>query len=224
MDGGYQDYIVVGEEHLYPYDPAISYEHAALAEPFSIASNILDRAQLTADDNVLIIGAGTIGLAVLQVAKMTGAKTMISDVISEKLTIAKGMGADVVVNSKEECLSDAVQEFCPDGFDVIVDAVGVTPLFRQSLEYAAPCARIICIGFDARPAEIPPVVITKKELSVIGSRMNCYRFPIVMEWLEAGKIQADKMITRRYLVGDIQKAFEETIADSAGSVKTVIVF
>lgn len=224
MDGGYQDYIVVGEKHLYTYNPSISYEHAALAEPFSIASNILNRAQLIAEDNVLIIGAGTIGLAVLQVAKMIGAKVMISDVVDEKLIIAKEMGADVVVNSKEEGLSNAVQSFDADGFDVIVDAVGVTPLFQQSLEFAAPCARIICIGFDARPAEIPPVVITKKELSVIGSRMNCYRFSIVMEWLENGKIQADKMITRSYSIDDIQKAFEETIADSTGNIKTVILF
>ena len=112
----------------------------------------------------------------------------------------------------------------PGGFDVVIDAVGVTPLFQQSLNFAAPRARVACIGFDARPAEIPPVMVTKKELTIVGSRMNCYRFPIVMEWLNDGKIQADKMISRKYSIENIQQAFEETLANSATSVKTLIVF
>lgn len=224
MDGGYQDYIVVGEQHLYPFDASISYEEAALAEPFSIASNILDRVQLTDADNLLLIGGGTIGLSVLQVAKSFGARVMIADVAADKLEIAKTMGADRVVNSKEEDLTAAAEAFAPGGFDVVIDAVGITPLFQQSLNFAAPRARVACIGFDARPAEIPPVLVTKKELSIIGSRMNCYRFPIVMEWLSAGKIQADKMISRKYSIEDIQTAFEETLANSATSVKTLIVF
>lgn len=224
MDGGYQDYIVVGQEHLYPFDPSISYEEAALAEPFSIASNILDRVQLTDRDDLLIIGSGTIGLSVLQVAKFFGARVMVADIAPDKLVIATEMGADRVVNSKEEDLAKAAEAFAPGGFDVVIDAVGVTPLFQQSLNFAAPRARVACIGFDARPAEIPPVLVTKKELSIIGSRMNCYRFPIVMEWLNDGKIQADKMISRKYSIDNIQTAFEETLANSAASVKTLIVF
>lgn len=224
MDGGYQDYIVVGEKHLYPFSELISYEEAALAEPFSIASNILERVQLTDQDNMLIIGSGTIGLAVLQVAKSIRAKVLVTDIVEHKLKIAKDMGADATVNSKEASLTDAALAFSPNGFDVVIDAVGTTPLFQQSLDYAAPRGRIACIGFDARPAEIPPIIITKKELSIIGSRMNCYRFPIVMDWLNSGKIRAKDMISRRYKIEKIQQAFEETFADSAGTVKTVILF
>jgi L-gulonate 5-dehydrogenase len=224
MEGGYQDYIVVSEEHLYPFDESITYEQAALAEPFSIASNILHRAQLTNEDTVLIIGSGTIGMALVQVAKMIGARLMVSDVITKKLEIAKSMGADAVVNSKEESLKDAAAKFAPYGFDVVIDAVGITPLFQESLGYAAPCARVMCIGFDSRPVQLPPILVTKKELSIIGSRMNCYRFPVVMEWLREGKIQADKMISMKFSINDIQKAFEETLADSAGNVKTMISF
>ena len=224
MDGGYQDYIVVGEEHLYTFDGSITYEEAALAEPFSIALNILDRAQLTAEDNLLIIGGGTIGLSILQAAKSVGARVLLSDVIPEKLEIAKRMGADAVVNSRTDSLREAAGAFAPIGFDVVVDAVGVTPLFQQSLEFAAPCARVLCIGFDGRPASIPPVVITKKELSIIGSRMNCHRFPAVMQRLNDGQLRAEEMISRKYSIDDIQKAFEETLTDSAGNVKTLILF
>ena len=80
-----------------------------------------------------------------------------------------------------------IEEFAPGGLDVVIDAVGVTPLFQQSIEYAAPRGRIACIGFDGNPAEIPPVLITKKELSIVGSRMNCFQFPKVMKCCKKGK-------------------------------------
>lgn len=224
MDGGFQDVIVVGEEHLYPFSPEISYEDAALAEPFSIASNILDRVQLQAGEKLLLIGSGTIGLSVLQVAKSMGAEVLVSDVAAEKLAIASAMGADAVVNSREASLDEAAAAFAPEGFEVVLDAVGVTPLFQQSIQYAAPRGRIACIGFDARPVEFPPVVVTKKELTIVGSRMNCGRFPIVMQWLEEGKIRASEMISRTYPVEQIQQAFEETLANSATNVKTLILF
>lgn len=224
MDGGYQEYIVVGQEHLYPFSPEISYEQAALAEPFSIAANIAERTFITNADNVLILGSGTIGLALLQVVKSIGARVMVSDFISEKLTIAASMGADSTINSREASLEEAMAGFAPSGFDVVLDAAGVTPLLEEAFRYVAPRARISCIGFDARPAQIPPVLITKKELSVIGSRMNCRQFPKVMQWLEEGRIDADKMISKRYPAQNAQQAFEEALADSAGNIKTIILF
>lgn len=224
MDGGFQDYIVVDQKHLYTFDPSISFEDAALAEPFSIAKNILDRAAVTDADQVLIVGAGTIGLSVLQVAKSLGAKVMVTDIVNAKLNKAKEMGADYICNSKEQDLSAVVKEAFGDGADVVVDAVGVTPLFQSAIDQAAPRGRIVCIGFDARPASIPPVRITKSELTIVGSRMNCGKFPPVMEWLNQGKINAKAMISRVYPVEQIQKAFEETIADAEGSVKTIIQF
>ncbi|MBP3218120.1 MAG: alcohol dehydrogenase catalytic domain-containing protein [Lachnospiraceae bacterium] len=222
MDGGYQEKIVVRRHHLYQFNNDISFEEAALAEPFSIASNILFRAGLQAGEKILILGAGTIGLSVLQVAKMLGAEAVVSDIIPEKLTVAASFGADLTVNSKATPLKNALAADYADGFDVIVDAVGIVPLFVQTFDYAAPCARIMCIGFDGAPAQIPMAAITRKELSVIGSRMNNHRFPEVIDWLNNGKINAKAMITKRCSIDSIQTAFEETLANSTGSIKTII--
>lgn len=224
MEGGYQDYIVVDQKQLYRFSSSISFEIAALAEPFSIAANILSRANATQNDSMLIIGSGAIGLSLLQAAKAIGMRVMVADVIDKKLSLAAHMGADQVVNSKTGDLKTAAEAFTENGFDIVIDAVGITPLFQQSLQFAAPRARVMCIGFDARPAEIPPVLITKKELSIIGSRMNCHQFPTVMQWLEDGKINAEYMISKRYSIDEIQQAFESTIADTEGSVKTMILF
>lgn len=224
MDGGFQDYIVVDENHLYSFSDSVTFEQAALAEPFSIAANILNRTSMTQNDRVVILGSGTIGLCIVQAAKGIGASVMVSDVVDEKLEMAKKAGADVTVNSKKSSLLDAVESFAPGGADVIIDAVGIAALTEQMADLAAPVARLAVIGFDERAAQIPPVKITKKELTIVGSRMNCRQFPKVMEWLSEGKIDEQLMITRRYPLEEIQKAFEETLADGQGTVKTMILF
>lgn len=224
MDGGFQDVIVVEEKHLYPFDPSISFEEAALAEPFSIAANILERTAVTEKDKVIVIGAGTIGLAIVQAVIGMGAEVVVADVVDSKLEKAKAFGAKCVINSKKEDMKEVLKTVAPAGFNVVIDAVGVTPLFEASIEYAAPRARIACIGFDAKPAQISPIVVTKKELTIVGSRMNCYQFPKVMEWLNNGKIEAGKMISKQYSVDDIQTAFEDTLANGQDVVKTLITF
>jgi len=221
MDGGFQEYIVVEEEHLYTVSPGIPWKQAALAEPFSIGANIISRAEVSPEDNVVVIGGGTIGLCAAQAAKWAGAKVLISDVEDSKLDIAVKAGVDAAVNSAKVSLKEAVEEFSPGGADVVIDAVGTAALVEYGIGLAAPGARVAVIGFDSEPAGIPPVAITKKELAIIGSRMNSHRFPVVAGWLEAGNIRDDIMVTAQYGFDDIQKAFEET-ANNRNNIKTVI--
>ena len=224
VDGGFQDYIVVHEDALYKFPDSVSFEQAALAEPFSIAVNIAGRLGIGSGDQAIIMGSGTIGLVCLQVFKNLGAKVLVSDVEDAKLEAAKKCGADMIINSKNEDLKEAVYKFYPIGADVVLDAVGIAPLFSLSVELAAPMARIAVIGFDTRSAEIAPVQITKKELTIVGSRMNCNRFPEVVEWFRRGGLNMDLLISRKYPVNEIQQAFEETIEDAKNTIKTLIVF
>lgn len=222
MDGGFQEYIVVDAKNLYKFSKNISFQEAALAEPFSVAANILSRTQAEEKDNIVIIGAGTIGLAILQAAKALGAKVLVSDIEDKKLEIAKKFGADLVVNSKTKNLAAEVDSFSPGGADIVIDAVGIAPLTEQSIDLAAPTARIAVIGFDGAAMKIPPVKITKKELTLVGSRMNCHQFSKVVEWLENGSLNPSGMISRVYPLEKIQQAFEDTLANGDNIVKTII--
>lgn len=221
MDGGFQDYITVPAAQVYIIPDKISFDEAALAEPFSIAANILTRAGVEAGENVVIIGSGTIGLCIVQAAKGLGARVLVSDVVDGKLATAKSFGADAVVNSKNEKLEDAVAAFAPAGADVIIDAVGITPLLQQAINMAAPTCRVICISFDGRPATFLPVDVTKKELSIIGSRMNAGQFPRVIEWLDKDMIQPASMISRIFPAEQIQEAFELAVSD--GSLMKILI-
>lgn len=221
MDGGFQDLIVVPEETLYPIPAEIPFERAALAEPFSIAANILAKAAIEKEDRVVIFGAGTIGVAVLLAVKQMGNKVLVSDIAEAKLAMAADFGADQTVNSRETSLSKAVGRFSPGGADILIDAVGMASILAECIELAAPCARIVEIGFDETASPIRPIDITKKELTISGSRMNCRRFETVIKWLEEGII-TEKMISRIYPLEEIEQAFEDTLAQGGAWLKTMI--
>ncbi|MCD8155027.1 MAG: alcohol dehydrogenase catalytic domain-containing protein [Clostridiales bacterium] len=224
MDGAFQDFIVVNADLLYRYPSTVSFEEAALVEPFSIASNVLVKARASAEDRIVIIGAGTIGLCILQAAKGLGAQILISDIDDRKLRRAQIFGADRTVNSQKESLAESVELFYPGGADIIIDAVGTTETIQSGITLAAPLARIVVLAFDTKPMEIPPVWVTKKELEFIGSRMNCGRFPEVIQWMDEGIIHPEQMITAVYPLEKIQSAFEELISGKSDSVKTIIQF
>lgn len=221
MDGGFQDYIVVTEDKLYTMPDNISYECGALAEPFSIAANIIARAGIEEGDRVVIFGSGTIGISVLQAVKKLGNAVLVSDIADAKLAMAKDYGADAVVNSRTGNLTEAVEQFSPGGADVLIDAVGTAGIMAQCVKLAAPCGRIVEIGFDPKEAAVCPINITKKELTISGSRMNSHRMETVVQWLKDGTI-TEKMISRVYALEDIEKAFKDTLAQGGIWLKTMI--
>ena len=222
MDGGFQDYICVPAKQVYAVSEQVPFEEAAVAEPFSVAANIISRAEITAEARVAVIGAGTIGLCIVQGAKSIGAEVLAMDLSETKLEKAKEFGADACVNTKEISFESAVEAFAPGGVDVIIDAVGITPFVEKSIDLVAPFGRIVVISFDERPMQVAPVVVTKKELSILGSRMNCKKMSTVIKWMEEKRINPKAMISKVYPLEEIQKAFEETIRDVDTNVKTII--
>ncbi len=213
MDGGFQDYIEVPADQLYKIPDKVSFREAALAEPFSITANIIARSGLKSGESMAIIGAGTVGLCLIQAAKGMGARILATDINDDKLAAAKEFGCDVVVNTARKSLKEELNAFAPDGVDVILDAVGTAALFEQTVALAKPTTRVVVIGFDGNPAQIAPADITKRELTIIGSRMNSGRFPTVIEWLEKDMIKPGMMVSAVFSLEDIQQAFELATSD-----------
>ena len=222
MDGGFQDYIRVPADQLYVFPDQYSFEEAALAEPYSIAANILARLSPEPGESMLLMGAGTIGLVVLQAAKAAGCRVLVSDIADSKLENARMFGADAIVNTTVTCLEEAVAAFTSSGITLIVDAVGIATLLQQSIALAAPAAKIAVIGFDDHTAQVSPAQITRRELTLVGSRMNNHRFPQVMQWFASGDFSIKNMITATYPIEQIQEAFEHTLSHNADCIKTVI--
>ena len=225
VDGGFCDYIAVPEQKVYPLPHGLPWEKASLIEPFSIGAEVLARSGVLKGDKVLVLGAGTIGLCILQAMKIAGAEVLITDFVDSRLETARRMGADRAVNGKTGDMAAELSDFTGGfGADVVVEAVGMPRLLEESLGYAAPGGCIVVLGFHPEPAKIPEVMVVKKELKIVGSRMNCRRFPQVIEWVKKGLVDPEPLISAVYPFEKIDTAFQDILKGPEKFLKVLITY
>jgi len=223
VEGGFCDLIKMPEQNVFKFSKEISWEEAAVMEPFSIAAQICHRSGVKSGEKAVVIGSGPIGLCVLQAFKRAGAEVVMADVVDNRLKLAQKLGADHIINTRAESLDKKVSEFTmSEGSQLIIEAVGHPALLEQAVGIAAPGARIVVIGFNDAPARIPEVEITKKELEIRGSRLNCHKFPEVIRWFENREVDPQALISAVYSLEDIDRAFKDIKANPENMCKVII--
>ncbi len=224
-DGSFMEYITMPVERIID-GKGLSGKELALIEPFSISCHALSRAEVKEGDNLLITGAGPIGLFALLKAKAMGARVMISDLLDSRLQLAKEYGADCVVNIKETDLHSAAQEFTNgQGFDVCVEACGAPETFLSCIDEAAHGANIILIGNGKRETSFVHSILLKKELNVFGSR-NAFTkdFEELIDLVSSGKVDVLKMISGVCEKENAHEAFEALKNNDGSLAKMLIKF
>lgn len=224
-DGSFQEYITMPVERIID-GKGLSAQELALIEPFSISNHALSRAEVKQGDNLLIMGAGPIGLFALLKAKAMGANVAIADMLSSRLELAKEYGADKVINVKEQNLEKECHSFTAgNGFDVCVEACGAPETFLNCIDNAAHGANIILIGNGKRETTFVHSVILKKELNIFGSR-NAFTkdFEELIELVKAGKVNPAKMISGIYDAKNAKTAFDALVNNDGTLAKLLIKF
>jgi len=208
-DGGFRHIVNVPAANVVKLAAATSMGVAALAEPFSIAANILGRTGCEKDDTLLVYGAGTVGVTVTQVAKLSGARVIVADPDPGRLQRALGFGADKVLQSGVADIPASVRDETQGlGPTIVIDCAGVPALLEEACRVAAPAGRIGIMGFSAAPCNVSQQEIVKKELTLYGSRLNRRLLPDVVQWIESGRLKTDEMITQVFPARDAASAFE----------------
>ncbi|GHV25622.1 putative zinc-type alcohol dehydrogenase-like protein YjmD [Spirochaetia bacterium] len=225
IDGGCQEYIVVPAANVHVLPTPLSWDEAVLIEPFTIGAQAVYRGNVLPGDFVLVMGAGTIGLTALQMAKLAGATVIVTDLVPAKLDYAKSRGADFTINAKDEDLTARVREITGGmGPNVTIDAVCIKTSFEQAVEITSAAGRVVELSFNEIKSEIAPVNIIKKELTICGSRLQTKRFPVVIDCLKQGKIPLEGFITKIYPIADMVEAFDFVDKNNASVRKVVISF
>src|SRR4051794_10452893 len=224
-DGGFRDHVVVPQANCVRVPDNLPIELATLAEPFAVAANVLSRTGIGPDDTVLIYGAGTVGLTVLQVARLHGARCLVSDPDTARLGRAREFGADAVIDPRATPVAEAVRgENDGLGPTVVIDGAGIPVLLEEACRVASPAGRIGLLGFSPAPCNISQQEIVKKELTLVGSRLNRHLLPEVVEWLESGTLQPEAMITQTFDAKEAQAAFDLVDNHPEQTVKVQLVF
>ena len=208
-DGGFAEYISASEKNIHKFTKDFDDSLLGIVEPFTIGMEINNRAQITKGDKVLIMGSGPIGIAAMQVAKRNGAEVIMTDLVKERLNKALSMGADEVVLVSEENLEERLMKFTDgEGIPVVIDTVCIPSSFEQSVQLACPAGRVVVIGLKNQPSAITMAEITKKELTIVGSRLNCNCFDEVIAGFEDNSLNPEQLMTKAFNYKDIMEALD----------------
>ncbi len=208
-DGGFAEYFRAQEDKLHVLPEKIEWAQAVMIEPFSIGAQVCFRGDVKKDDVVLIFGAGPTGLAVLENAKHLGAVTIVADINDSRLENAKAYGADYVINPNVVDAKAEVEKITEGMLaNVVVDAVGTPKILSDAVYMTSVAGRIVSMGFLNAEAGINMLEITKKEISLVGSRLQTYQFAKCVEYFKDNDVKLASLITHQFEYNSVEEAIK----------------
>ncbi len=212
VDGAFAEYVKVKAQNVYKFPESHTFEEAALIEPLACCIRGIDNIKIKAGETVAIIGAGPIGLLLLQLVKMAGASMMIQTDLEEKrLNLAKELGADFTVNVQDEDPVRAIKGLTNGyGVDVAIEAVGSPEAITQAIEVTRRGGRLNVFGVSPQNAvwEVKPFDLYSKELTITTSYRSPFTFQRALKLVLSGKLKLKPLISHVFSLDEIVNVFE----------------
>ena len=209
VDGGMCEVFSHPIHRLHRPQTALSAEQLALCEPLSIGVQVNRRGGVNAGQRVVILGAGTIGLCALAVARTHTPHVLVIDKIDQRLQRAKTFGAECTVNADQVHVQTAVLDWTDNnGADVVLEAVGTPATLELTLDLVAYGGRIAVLGLCKAPVTFHRShLFIQKEVDFVGSRNSRDAFPEVMELVESGQVDLRPLVTHEFPLEEAREAF-----------------
>jgi L-iditol 2-dehydrogenase len=227
-DGFFTQHVRVEPRILHRIPEGVSFEVAAMTEPFAVAFNALvERGSVRPGDHVVIQGAGAIGALSVQVARLQGASTvtvLCTDNDEARVPNVIAMGADRVVNIQREDAAAVIAGLGDgNGADIVVDATGVSAALQQALDLVRPMGTIVKVGWGPQPLGFSLDPLVAKAVTLQGSFSHTWStWERVLDLFSRGKLDASSALGGVYELGDWERAFDDM--ESGRNIKSVIAF
>jgi len=220
LSQSFAEYIAGPAEKFHLLPDNVSYEEATLLDTFSVSMHAIQLSGIKLNDTVIIIGAGPIGLGQLQLAKLSGADVIITDVVDSSLNMAMELGADHIINTKKEDALKKIMALTNNrGADIVFECAGGTSMpqtLPQAVSYTRIGGKVVIVGgFETGAIAIPLEWqhIQKAEIKIIVSASYSFwgihsEMKMCIDLLAKGKLNAKKMITHSFALDEINEAFE----------------
>lgn len=166
--------------------------------------------QVKPGDTVAIVGAGPVGIAVLLTAQFySPAAIFMIDLDENRLAVAKKLGATTLINSTDGRAAHRVMELTQGaGVDVAIEAVGVPATFDICQAIVAAGGRIANVGVHGKPVELHMEKLWDRNISLTTRLVDTITIPMLLKVVESGKLQPSKLVTHRFAMNDIMKAYD----------------
>lgn len=220
-DGGMQEWLAA-PVHLLHRSDSLSLDQLALVETLGIGFHAVERGAVVADEWVVVVGAGPIGLAAMQFAAVNGAHVVAVDLSRVRLDSAARLGAEHVLEAGDTALDTLTDLAGPELAHCVFDATGSLESMAASLRFAGPGGRLVMVGLAQGSFAVDDPIFHRRELSISSSRNSAGAFPAIIAMLEQGRLDTGPWITHRLALGDVPTGFPALLEPAAGVLKAVI--
>ena len=228
IDGGMTEYLKVPIRKLHRSE-TLNFEQLALVETLSIGVHAVQRAEVSAKDLVMVIGAGPIGLSVIQFAKLAGATVAVLDTNLERLDFAKNvMHADIIIDggvltnaeNSAEILRGYLNRNLPT---IIFDATGNPDSMQKSFNYVAFGGKLVFVGLFIGDIVFHDPLFHRREMTLLSSRNSLpHDFKNIIQLMESSKIDTAAWLTHRADFDALPIVFNQWLDPTSGVIKAIV--
>jgi len=188
---------------------AFTLEQTAMIEPLAVAVHAVSRAGGVEERNVAVLGAGTVGNLVAQVARAEGANVLSVDLSAYRLAVVRRCGIQATSNAREESLTEGSQRvFGADGFDIALEVVGVEPTITQIIANIEKGGTIVIVGVFAEKPRVDLGLVQDRELNIHGTLMYKQEdYLRAVELVEAGEVKLEPLMSKHFAFEDYLQAY-----------------
>jgi len=224
-DGGMREFVTVPVEKLHKSE-TVSLDHLALVEMLCVGAHAVRRAQLEPEESVLVIGAGPIGLSVIQFAQLVGADVITMEISDQRLEFAnQQLGVEVCLDGKHDPLPELQAILSGDLPTAVFDATGSAKSMMKAFDYVAHGGKLIFVGLFQGDIAFHDPDFHRHELTLLSSRnATTEDFVWAVEMLEAGKIDLTPWITHRASPEELATEFPHWLEPETGVMKAMLEF
>jgi 2-desacetyl-2-hydroxyethyl bacteriochlorophyllide A dehydrogenase len=221
-DGGMRPLFALPARKLHP-SATLTYDQLALVETLGIGAHAVERADIKSDDTVLVIGAGPIGLSVIQFVLVNGAKLAVMDVSESRLTFCRQqLGVTHTLAAGPEAAAQLKAIFDGDLPTIVIDATGNPKSMAGTFDLPAHGGRIVFVGLFQGEVTFSDPNFHRRELTLLASRNSVPgTFRDIIALIEAGRINTTPWITHRFNLDEIPQRFPG-IAGNPAVIKAII--
>ena len=212
--GAFAEFVAAPARACYKLPEGLTDTQAAFVEPVSCVIHALNRLRVFPGDEVLILGAGPMGLLLVQALRHSGAaQVVVVEPQPERLALARRLGATRAIRADGN-ETDELRDAAPYGFAIVVDATGVPSVIEEAFRYLKPRGQFLQFGVAPKDARVNlrPYAVFRNDWTIVGSFALCYTFQPAIAWLTNGVVDIAPLVSHTVRLSDFSSAFHDFAA------------
>ena len=197
QNGAFAEYVAVPQHILYRLPDGLSFERAAMVEPLSVAFHAVHRTTVRLNDTAVVVGAGMIGLLVVQSLRAAGCGRILAvDIDANRLDLARRLGADEALRADTvDVPAEVLERTDGRGADIAIEAVGLSETVQTAVAGLRKGGQLTLVGNVSPQVELPLQAVVTRELTLHGSCASCGEYPACLAMIARGRIDVDPLIS-----------------------------